>query len=278
MDTSFRALVNGKPQTSIDVRDRGLTFGDGVFETMAMFDGRALGWDLHLQRMCDGARRLGLAVPDGLDWERDVQSLCVSARRAILKLILTRGISEQGYRHASGAAPTRIVTLSAWKTPAEAWDTGVAVRLCRQTWSRQPALAGIKHLGRLEQVLARGEWADEYAEGLMRDDRGDVISATASNLFVLVDGVLCTPDLSSSGVCGTVRASTMTIARRLQIPLEVRRIPLTLLVEHAEEVFLTNSLIGIWPVVRIEGRTYPFGDTTRKLRDELVRQGLVAAP
>lgn len=277
MDTPFRALVNGEPRTSIDVRDRGLTFSDGVFETVAVCNGRALGWDLHMQRMSDGARRLGLAMPDPLDWGRDAQSLYASESCAILKLILTRGVSEQGYRHRSGAAPTRIVTLSAWKTRADTWDSGVTVRLCRQTWSRQPALAGIKHLGRLEQVLARSEWADEYAEGLMRDDRGDVISATAANLFMLVDGMLCTPDLSSSGVCGTVRASIITIARRLQIPLEVRRIPLTFLVERAEEVFLTNSLIGVWPVARIEGRAYPLGDMTRKLRDELVRQGLVAA-
>ncbi|MHB1951164.1 MAG: aminodeoxychorismate lyase, partial [Acidiferrobacteraceae bacterium] len=264
--------------TAIDVRDRGLVFGDGVFETLAVVDGQPLAWNLHVRRLSEAAKRLGLTAPPVRDWERDVAMLAASRPRAVLKLILTRGIGEGGYRETPGTAPTRIAALSGWRTPPEPWHVGAAVTVCRQTWSRQPSFAGIKHLGRLEQVRARGEWTDEYAEGLMRDDRGDVISGTASNLFLWVKGLLVTPDLSASGIWGTVRAAVMNAAQGLCIPCVVRRVPLTVVIEHAEEVFLTNSLIGVWPVVRIGERGYPVGPVTLKLRDELVRQGLVTAP
>ncbi|MHB8562992.1 MAG: aminodeoxychorismate lyase [Acidiferrobacteraceae bacterium] len=276
MDTPFRALVNGKTQSHIDIRDRGLAFGDGIFETIAIKDGRALCWDLHMQRLMDSARRLSLPLPDPVLCMNEMHALCGSMPHAVLKLIWTRGVSERGYRTTPSARPTRILTLSAWPGYPAHWSReGVAARLCRQTWSRQPVLAGIKHLNRLEQVLARSEWTDEYQEGLMRDDRGDVISGTASNLFLVVNGVLCTPDLSSCGVCGTIRTSVIGAACRLQIPFEIRRIPLPLLIEQAEELFLTNSLIGIWPILRLEGHGYSVGEVTRKLHDELIEQNIV---
>jgi 4-amino-4-deoxychorismate lyase len=277
LDVPFRALINGKMQSHIDVRDRGLAFGDGVFETIAIKNGKALCWDLHMKRLMDGARRLGLPPPDPILYTDEMHILCGSIPRAVLKLIWTRGVSERGYRATGSDLPTRILTLSAWhRYPAHWGQEGVAVRLCRQTWSRQPALAGIKHLNRLEQVLARAEWTDEYQEGLMRDDRGDVISGTASNLFLVASGILCTPDLSSCGVCGTIRTCVIATARHLQIPFEIRRVPLPFLIERAEEIFLTNSLIGIWPILRIEGHGYSVGKVTRKLHDELIAQNVVA--
>lgn len=274
----LRVLVNGDPHGLPDPRDRGLAYGDGLFETVAIQGGRLLAWDLHRARLAEGLRRLRFPDLDLAVLTDEANALGADTELGVLKLIITRGPSERGYRLPGPAAhPTRVLMLSTWPGyPPGLQDRGVAVCLCRQGWSAQPALAGIKHLNRLEQVLARAEWGDEYEEGLMRDPEGDVLSGTMSNLFLVVDGVLLTPALSHAGVHGVVRSQVCAAAARLQIPLRIQPIPLSLLIQRAEEVFVTNSLIGIWPVCRIEGRAYTPGPVTRKLINELIAQGLAA--
>ena len=134
--------------------------------------------------------------------------------------------------------------------------------------SKQPALAGIKHLNRLEQVLARAEWRDEFAEGLLCDSEENVIAGTMSNLFLVAAGTLRTPDLSESGVAGVVRAEILDTAARLGIRAEIGRITKSD-VESADELFLTNSLIGIWPIARLESKSYVVGQITQTLQKTL---------
>jgi 4-amino-4-deoxychorismate lyase len=134
--------------------------------------------------------------------------------------------------------------------------------------ARQPRLAGLKHLNRLEQVMARAEWRDEYAEGLMRDTEGLVIEGTMSNLFLVHEGVLVTPDLSQSGVAGVMRAAVLDLAAALGIPSAVRQVT-TAMVEGAQELFLTNSLIGLWPVTRLETHNHVVGKITQTLQEAL---------
>jgi 4-amino-4-deoxychorismate lyase len=134
--------------------------------------------------------------------------------------------------------------------------------------SRNPALAGIKHLNRLEQVLARSEWQSEYAEGLMLDEEGNIIEGTMTNLFLCSQGTLLTPDLSRSGVTGIMRAAVLDRAKKMSLPCQVTSITHEML-NSAEEVFLTNSIIGIWPVRRIGSIQYVVGDTTRRLQKEI---------
>jgi len=143
---------------------------------------------------------------------------------------------------------------------------GVQVRFCTTTLARQPALAGLKHLNRLEQVLARNEWQDaQIAEGLMLDENGNVIEGTMSNLFMLQDDILYTPDLSACGVAGIMRETILELARNTDMTVRVTNITKDHLCE-ADEIFLTNSLIGIWPVNRINKQTFAVGEISRRLQ------------
>jgi len=270
-----RILVNGRDTECAPANDRGLQYGDGLFETVAVRDGTPLLWDAHLARLCAGAVRIGIQPPDAALLRAEADRLCRDIGRGVLKLVVTRGVSMRGYRADSTATPTRVLSLSDWPDyPAAHAEQGVDVRLCRTHLSAQPALAGLKHLNRLEQVLARAEWADEYAEGLMRDESGNIVEGTMTNLFLVREGTLATPALDRCGVEGVMRARVLERAARLGIRCRVNTIAPEQL-EQADEVFLTNSLIGLWPVRRVEHRSYAVGDITRKIQ-QAIRDAHVA--
>ncbi len=266
MNPESAALINGAPAECVSIHDRGFQYGDGVFETLAVFEGRPLLWRLHLLRLQQGCVRLGIASPDARQLQAEADRLCASAGRAVLKIIVTRGESRRGYAQPQGVQPTRVLERLPWPDycSANALD-GVDVCVCRARVSPNPALAGLKHLNRLEQVLARSEWRTEYAEGLMLDQDGNLIEATASNVFLVSQGMLLTPDLSESGVAGVMRATVLDRAEALSIPYRVAPVSLDML-HGAVEVFLTNSLIGIWPVRRVDTRSYALGPLTQRLQ------------
>lgn len=265
----MKALVNGVPVDTLPVSDRALHYGDGLFETVAVIDGKPLRWERHMQRLQAGCLRLRLALPDTEKLRTEVEKVSLHSTRAVAKIIVTRGSGGHGYRADDSGSPTRIVMARGWpEHPADAATGGVAVRWCQMRISRQPALAGIKHLNRLEQVLARAEWRDEYAEGLLCDSDENTIEGTMSNLFLVAAGTLRTPDLSESGVAGVVRAEIMDTAARLGIPTDIAHIKKSD-VESADELFLTNSLIGIWPIARLESKSYVVGQITQTLQKTL---------
>ncbi len=263
-------LINGEIGEHISISDRGLQYGDGVFETIAVHQGRPLLWQQHIARLLEGCERLSIRpAPDPESLRRDADELCADVRQAVLKVLVTRGESGRSYAIPTQSRPNRIVMLLSWPTyPREYADTGVAVRICATRISRNPGLAGIKHLNRLEQVLARSEWQSEYAEGLMLDEEGNIIEGTMTNLFLCSQGTLLTPDLSQSGVTGIMRTAVLDSAKKMSLPCQVTSITREML-DGAEEVFLTNSIIGIWPVRRIESIQYNIGDTTRRLQKEI---------
>lgn len=262
MSPLLACYVDGQPAEVIPVYDRGLQYGDGIFTTVAVKSGVPLLWDRHLRRLQTDAARLSIALPAVDLLQADAERACANVTSATLKIILTRGSTGRGYR-ASATAPTRRI-LSLWQRapqPQPAAD-GVVLRLCRTRLSRNPALAGTKHLNRLEQVVARSEWDDDYAEGLMQDTEGAIIEGTATNLFVVRDGALLTPDLSFCGVAGVMRGVVLERARGLNIANRVE--PLApAAVDAADELFLTNCLIGIWPVRRFQAKEYRIGPITR---------------
>jgi 4-amino-4-deoxychorismate lyase len=259
------ALVNGIAATHVSIVDRGFQYGDGVFETLAVYDGAPLLWGPHLARLQRGAERLAIPMPAVELLAVEARRLCGTAHRAVLKIILTRGSSGRGYEPGAGET-TRVLYLAPWPAyPVEFARTGVSLCVCATTLSHQPRLAGIKHLNRLEQVLARGEWRTEYAEGIMCDDRGAVVEGTMSNVFAVTDGVLRTPTLVDCGVEGVMRAEVLAAARREQLAFEVTALRLDDL-ERADEMFVTNSLIGVWPVRQLQEREYSIGPITRKIQ------------
>lgn len=266
-------LINGEALEVLSVQDRGLQYGDGLFETLAVRDGAPCHWPRHLRRLQRGCERLGLPAPDSRLLEAEAAQLCHGVSNGVLKIILTRGPGQRGYISPELVEPTRVLRVSTLpEYPATHRTDGVVVTVCQTPLGLNPALAGIKHLNRLEQVLARAEWRDPaISEGLMLDLEGHVIEGTMSNLFVLHNGELVTPDLARSGVAGITRERIMELAIAQGLPLEVR--PLTLDdVTHSDEFFICNSLIGIWPVKQLQQRNWHPGPVTRQLMQALEQQ------
>lgn len=260
-----RRLVNGLESSRIAADDRGLHYGDGLFETMPASDGRIRHFDRHLARLEEGCRRLGLPMPPvGLIRDECAQAL-EGLRSGVVKLILTRGPGPRGYRPPAEPSVTRIVISSAPRPRSETHGP-VAARFCSTRLGLNPALAGLKHLNRLEQVLACAEWNDpRIGEGLMQALDGRVISATAANVFLVRDGRLVTPAIRDCGVAGVMREVVLGIAREARIPVEVQDVYPDEF-EHADEVFLTNVVIGVRPVEEIVGlRRWGSGEITARL-------------
>lgn len=249
---ALRVLVDGVETDRLPVVDRGLQYGDGLFETIAVRDGGLCLWREHFERLSGGADRLGIPCPEQDLLLRECERLIRGESAAVLKLTLTRGSGGRGYRAPVDPRPTRVLTLHPWPNyPTAWWERGVDVTFCRTPLGENPLLAGLKHLNRLEQVLARSEWRDpQIAEGLMQDGRGRVIGGTMSNLFLVDDGRLLTPRLDTCGVAGTVRTKVARIAGAFGIEVlerDIRRADLV----AADGLFLTNALIGVWPVRRL---------------------------
>ena len=265
-----RRLVNGVEGTGVAADDRGLQYGDGLFETMAAADGRILHFDLHLARLEEGCRRLGIPMPATSVLEQDCSRVLEGLGSATVKLMVTRGPGPRSYRPPAEPTVSRIVISAAGKARFE--HTPLTVRVCTTRLGMNPALAGMKHLNRLEQVLACAEWEDpDIAEGLMlsMDDR--LVCATAANLFMVQEGCLFTPEIRDCGVAGVMRSLVLEAARQLDIRYSVEDLTLERLA-GAEEVFLTNAVVGIRPVGEVlqVGR-WPEGDLTRALSSHIAR-------
>ncbi|MHB8423707.1 MAG: aminodeoxychorismate lyase [Gammaproteobacteria bacterium] len=261
-----KCWVNGIASVVIDVFDRGLQYGDGLFEVMAVKDGRILLEEYHLQSLADGCERLFIPqVPVKL-LRRELQSAAEGQAQGVLRLILTRGSGDRGYRPSPHAQVTRILSRHAWPTYSSGWeDRGIHVRICDTHLGHNRRLAGLKHLNRLEQVLAQREWSeqDNIQEGLMLDDEGSVIGGTMSNVFAwLSHGVLATPSLRLAGVGGVLRRYILERAEQGGMQTRVASLSLAELMQ-AREIFVCNSIIGVWPVVAIGHWKYAVGSVTR---------------
>lgn len=262
----MHSWVDGRPADALSLKDRGLAYGDGLFETIAVRSGKPLLLERHLQRLVEGCRRLALVTDPELV-RSEVLAYAQALGEGVLKLILTRGDSLRGYA-ADPAAPARRIlqggALPAY--PAAHAAQGIQLFPCATRLSEQPLLAGLKHLNRLEQVLARAEWRDsEHAEGLMLDGAGRVIEGVFSNLFLVAGGQLLTADLSRCGVAGVMRGEILAQAQLQGIPVAITDISLEQL-RQADEVFVCNSVYGIWPVLCCAGMRWSAGPLTRKLQ------------
>jgi 4-amino-4-deoxychorismate lyase len=266
-------LINGAPGETVSIHDRGFTYGDGLFETIAVRNSKPRFIDYHMERLLESCRRLGIPYPTGVaDEVFDIADGCAFGT---VKIILTRGVGTRAYSPPEQTTPTRIIGLIASQPPSRvAYESGITVRFCQANISTNSTLAGIKTLGRLEQVVARSEWQDmRIREGLMCSDDGRVISGTMTNLFFVDDGTLCTPDLARCGINGVMRRVVMEQARLCGLHCDEVDIYAKDL-RGMDEIFLTNSLIGIWPVSQLEETTLEIGSITRRLMSALVKVGV----
>jgi 4-amino-4-deoxychorismate lyase len=257
-------LVNGQP-VGVDPADRGLAYGDGLFETMAAADGRIRWLDLHLDRLEEGCRRLEFPAPARSLLADEIDAHCPQRGRAVVKLIVTRGAGARGYLPPEPSVPTRVLAVSDWPDFPPAYYDGIKMRTCRLRLGENPALAGLKHLCRLEQVLAQLELrGQEVQQGLILDASGHAAGGTSSNLFVVSGGKLATPSLARCGIKGVMRRAVLEAARALGIGTDERDIAAAE-VHAAEELFVTNALFGLWPVTELDGRRFAFGPLTKRL-------------
>ncbi len=262
-------LVNGQP-TGVDPADRGLAYGDGLFETMAIRDGQIRWLDLHLDRLEEGCRRLAIPTPSRAALEHEIRAHCPRQGRAVAKLIVTRGSGPRGYAPPEHAAPTRVLGISAWPDfPATPYHDGIAVCVCDLRLGENPALAGLKHLGRLEQVLAERELAGRGADqGLLLDASDNVVGGTSSNLFAVFGAELVTPTLLRCGIKGVMRRAVLEAAAALGIRAAERDFTLAQVL-GADELFMTNALIGIRPVAILDAQRFSVGPVTKRLMAHL---------
>jgi len=267
-----RRLVNGVEASAISVDDRGLQYGDGLFETMAVAGGRVRHFARHMERLAAGCHRLGIPMPDvkllDVECERSLAGLGTGS----VKIVVTRGPGPRSYRPPAEPAVTRIV-VSSGPRPRNDPDTGIVVRLCETPLGLNPRLAGLKHLNRLEQVMACAEWSDPaIAEGLMSSVDGRLVCATAANFFLVRDGRLLTPGIRDCGVAGVMRGIVLAAASELSVPTEVTDLVAADL-EKADELFLTNAITGVRPVGEVIGikRYQAPGALTRVLLERTAR-------
>lgn len=246
-------LVDGLPVNAIPADDRGFAYGDGVFRTLAMRSGHAQWWPQQYAKLAADCGALNIMSPAESVLRRDIETIAAQLPDCALRITVTRGSGGRGYAIAESAQSRRVVSAHPLPEYPAIWlEQGVNARVCKLRLAAQPSLAGIKHLNRLENVLARAEWNDPaIAEGLLLDETGHVIEGTRCNVFIVENGVLVTPDLSRCGVAGVTRDLVIAAAERYGLHCRIEAISRQRL-ETATEILLVNSLIGVWPVAALE--------------------------
>jgi len=265
-------LVDGLPAGSVPATDRGLNYGDGLFETLRLHHGRACLLDRHLHRLRAGCVRLALPYPGDGVLRADIEQLVAGqGADAVLRLVLTRGDGGRGYAPSAEAQGRRIVALHPLPPVG---PHALRVGLCTTRLGRNTTLAGLKHLNRLEQVLAAAEVAAAgWDEGLMLDEAGLVIEATRHNVFFLRAGRICTPPLAHAGVAGVMRQLVIETAHAMGMGGDEQPLRYDELHE-IDLLFLCNAVVGPRRVNRIGTRDYAPGEVLERLRPGLVERGV----
>lgn len=260
-------LINGKPEGCLTPLDRGLAYGDGVFRTLQLRHGAAVSWGRHYRKLSDDCNALGIVCPAEDLLLADIERLCDGQDEGTIKIIVTRGEGARGYAVPALAQPNRIVSLADLPSyPEKNFSEGVSLHLCRLRLAPQPRLAGIKHLNRLENVLARMEWRDPaISDGLLLDQAGNVVECTMSNIFMRHGDRLTTPALEQCGVSGVTRERLLEAAPQLGYACAVTTVDLDTLLS-ADELVICNSLIGVWQVRQLDEHRWPAGALAEQLR------------
>ena len=265
-------LVNGECREHIEISDRGFQYGDGLFETIAIINGQPVFFDRHIARLNAGCRRLYIPFPGAELLAFEAKKLCRHSSKAVLKLILTRGSGGRGYRQPDVIQTTRVLSLYPFPDYPDIYkEQGITARFCDTRLGLNPALAGIKHLNRLEQIMARAEWTNpDIQEGIMLDINEHVIEGTMTNLFYTKSKTLYTSSLDRSGVAGIMRRIIMTLSSDHNLPVIEHTFTKDELLS-ADEVFVCNSIVGIWPVKQIANDCFPVGLITRQIQNWLAQ-------
>jgi 4-amino-4-deoxychorismate lyase len=271
-------LINGKPSTGLSALDRGIAYGDGVFRTFLVKNGVPQHWPLQYQKLSQDCQALGLTCPNEQDLLQEIEILFrdgadagTKISDAVAKIIVTRGAGGRGYAVPNAIQTNRILIKSAMPVyPAINYTHGIKLHLCQLKLGLQPKLAGVKHLNRLENVLARMEWDDAtIADGLLMDSNDQVIECTMSNIFARFGNELITPALEECGVAGIARARIIERAKDFNLAIKITAFKLDRLMQ-ADEIIICNSLFGAWQVIDFNGQHWSKQGLTAQLREMLL--------
>ncbi len=263
-------LVNGSFDQAISPLDRGFAYGDGVFRTMVMRNSLPDNWPQHYQKLVADCAVIGIVCPSAELLMSDLQQLFAIDEIAVAKIVITRGEGARGYAPPAITTPTRAVI----KSPMPQYSmnhlvNGVNLHVCNIQMAHQPKLAGIKHLNRLENIMARMEWhEDNIFDGILLDQQDSVIECTMSNIFARFNHTLITPDLRFCGVAGITRQRIIGLAAMLKLNIEVKKISLDALLQ-ADEILICNSLYGAFQVSKIGDATLPQHGLAKTIRSAL---------
>lgn len=253
-------------EAKISVFDRGLLFGDGVFEVLRTWDGIATDLDAHVGRLLHSAATFELRAPTpeaivaAVRVALDVASAGAGEHR--IRIVLTRG---------PGPLVARVGTLGPGKTivivePLPAQPTEIAVALVQWPMPRRTS-AGHKTLAYLDHIVARELAAAAGAdEGIRLDPDGNVVECSTANIFAVASGTVLTPPVESGALPGITRARVLAVCENVRIPVAVRPIPVGELVA-ADELFITSALRGVVPVTRVDGNPRAAGPVTARISD-----------
>ena len=250
-----RVLFNGLPSIDALAFSRALHYGDGVFRTLLKYEDVVIDFDRQIDKLGADAVALGLAPPDGMSLRNDIAAVSHGVPACVVKVLLMRGGAGRGYRPQTDASDRLLLRYPLPQFDDRHWREGIAAIRSPVTMAAQPLLAGIKHLNRLDQVLASRGWPDGIDEAILADDLGRPVCGTRSNLFWVTRGVLHAPALDRCGVAGMMRAKLLDLAYRAGREVRIESQSWAALLD-AEEAFVCNSLIGIWPLRRLDERDW----------------------
>ena len=264
--------INGKLTNKISIEDRAVQYGDGVFETIAAKDRSLAFWKEHYQRLNKGCKILKIKCPSEPFLKKEINKFIKktihirSGSRKVLKIIISRGIGGRGYNPPRNSKPTRILGVYDWPNYPDINVTkGIMMNVCKTRISIQPFLSQIKHLNRLDQIIARSEWQSKtIAESIMLDLNGNVIEGTISNIFGIKKNIFYTPIIKNSGVEGIMRGVILKLLKEKKEKYIIKKITLKELLKF-DEIFVCNSIFGIWPVIKISKKKFSFGEKTKEI-------------
>ncbi len=267
-------LINGRQSDQLSALDRGLLYGQSVFETITVIANKACLLEHHMNRLVRGCK--ALSIPLNTDQLRqEIGTIIQDQSKTVLRVTISMGVGGRGYMNPLKPEPCRILSLHPFPDhPSKYWQEGIELGIAEIRLAQQPALAGIKHGNRLEQIIARSQWQKDWQEALLLDQSDHVIEATQSNIFILRDAELLTPRLDVAGVEGVMREFVISSAHNLG--LSVKTVPLSVdNIEAADEVFLTNSVIGLWPVRKFKNTVYQNQKTSHKLLNLMIKNEVI---
>ena len=252
---SKQFLINGTFQ-KISPFDRAFQYGDGIFRTFIVENKKPRHWKHHYKKIVEDCRAIKIAPPNEKILLSDIQLLFKTKKRAVGKFIISRGLSERGYKFNDTITPNRFLIKTKMPVyPKAYFKFGVDLHVCKQKLNPS-VFSGVKHLNRLENIMARQEWkSDRYADGILLDQDGHVIECISSNIFMRIGKTIYTPKMNHVGIKGVTRELFIKIGIKLGFKIKEAIFGLDKLLK-ADEVFITNSLFGVLQVKKIKNRSW----------------------